>query len=64
MSHDTCTLEQVGPCVYCADHNERLYQGMLPADKRPPCTEHDWDEEKGLGFYFQCRTCGVMEWTE
>lgn len=64
MSHDTCNLEQVGPCVYCADHNVRLYQGVLPKDQRPECKEHDWDEETGLGFYFQCRTCGEMEWPE
>ena len=62
--HEGCTWEQVGPCVYCADHSYRLYQGSLPEDRRPPCTAHDWDEESGVGFFMQCRTCGVVEWFE
>ena len=65
--------EQVGPCVYCVDHRERLYQGRLPAQRDPQraakeavCAEqgHDWDEEFGQGFYFLCRRCGEKEWTE
>ena len=63
-AHGGCSWRQVGPCVYCNDHDIRLYQGMLPEYRRPTCMEHDWDEETGLGFYFQCRTCGVMEWPE
>jgi len=64
MSHETCVWEQIGPCVYCADHRERLYQGELPADRKPACSEHDWDQESGFGFYFQCRICGTVEWPE
>ena len=66
--HDDCTWQQVGPCVWCTDHGLRLYQGDLPDRKRtiPRCApgEHDWDPDAGLGFYYQCRTCGEMEWTE
>lgn len=28
--HQGCTWEQVGACVYCSDHDLRLYQGRLP----------------------------------
>jgi len=63
-SHQSCTWEQVGPCVYCTDHDVRLYQGTLPEDRRPHCEAHDWDEEIGIGFYMQCRRCGVIEWFE
>lgn len=66
--HRDCAWEQIGPCVYCADHDVRLYQGDLPDHKRtvPKCADgdHDWDEEQGLGFYFICKRCGVREWTE
>lgn len=68
LEHDGCTWRQVGPCVWCADHRIRLYQGELPERKRtiPKCApeDHDWDYERGLGFYYQCRTCGEIEWTE
>jgi hypothetical protein len=64
-AHEPCAWEQIGPCVYCADHDVRLYQGRLPADRRPAdCVEHDWDEEMGLGFYFICKRCGFKEWAE
>lgn len=33
--HEAHTWEQVGRCVYCADCQERLYQGYLPKDRRP-----------------------------
>jgi hypothetical protein len=29
LVHATHRLEQVGPCVYCADCNVRLYQGRV-----------------------------------
>jgi hypothetical protein len=63
-THNTCQWKQMGPCVYCTDHDLRLYQGQLPSSRRPPCAEHDWDYEQGLGFYFICRRCGEREWTE
>ena len=63
-THQQCRWEQIGLCVYCADHHTRLYQGTLPADRRPACNQHDWDEESGMGFYMQCRTCGEREWFE
>ncbi len=63
-THDECTLEQVGLCVYCKDHNVRLYQGQLPADKRPACSDHRWDEESGMGFYRRCTVCGEVSWYE
>ena len=46
------------------DHDERLYHGTLPVAKggTPPCQQHDWDEESGLGFYFLCKRCGTQEW--
>ena len=28
-AHDSHNRKQVGPCVYCADCNLRLYQGKL-----------------------------------
>ena len=34
--HQDCTWEQIGRCVYCADHNDprgraiKLYQGRIP----------------------------------
>jgi len=62
--HEPCEWRQVGPCVYCSQHHVRLYQGSLPQDRRPPCSRHDWDEEIGVGFYQQCRSCGVVEWFE
>ena len=66
--HADCTWEQIDPCVYCADHHVRLYQGTLPNERRvtPRCApgEHDWDEETGLGFYMVCNTCGEREWCE
>lgn len=68
IKHADCTWEQVGPCVYCSDHDERLYNGSLPPAKggKQPCEEgkHDWDCDTGLGWYFLCRTCGAKEWTE
>jgi hypothetical protein len=63
-SHEPHEWQQVGPCVYCVPCNIRLYQGTLPEDKKPPCAEHDWDYDSGMGFYYQCRKCGEMEWTE
>jgi len=62
--HRACKWEQIGPCVYCTDHDIRLYQGMLPEDRRPTCSQHNWDTEAGVGFYQQCRNCGAMEWFE
>lgn len=72
--HKDCgTWKQVGPCVYCVDHNERLYQGELPASRDPQratkqaeCARggHDWDERFGQGFYYLCRRCRTKEWTE
>lgn len=67
-THKDCTWEQVGPCVYCTDHNERLYQGDLPEARRttPKCTEHRWDDGDSMcqsGFYFLCLDCGEREWT-
>ena len=32
--HEAHTWEQVGRCVYCADCQERLYQGWLPSERR------------------------------
>jgi hypothetical protein len=34
--HEAHTWKQVGRCVYCADCGDRLYQGYLPKDRRPP----------------------------
>ena len=62
--HQPCQWKQVGPCIYCADHDVLLYQGSLPTDRRPECKEHDWDEMAGQGFYMQCRICGEREWFE
>lgn len=69
--HAECTTwQQIGPCVYCADHHERLYQGELPLErdpgrvKRQAECDHDWDPEMGQGFYWLCRRCGFKEWTE
>lgn len=71
--HKACQWSQVGPCVYCDDHHERLYQGRLPAERDPQraaketeCAQHghDWDYDFGQGFYFLCRRCGEKEWTE
>lgn len=64
VKHEPCAWEQVGPCVYCSDHSVRLYEGTLPEGRRPPCDGHEWDEEMGLGFYFQCKRCGLVEWPE
>ena len=64
--HSGCDWSQIGPCVYCDTHNLRLYQGTLPDDKRriPICAVHDWDEEMGQGFFFQCKVCKFIEWPE
>jgi hypothetical protein len=68
LEHDGCAWKQVGPCVWCTDHGIRLYQGTLLERKRviPRCApeDHDWDPDTGQGFYYQCRTCGEIEWTE
>lgn len=65
--HGGCR-KQVGPCVWCADHGVRLYQGDLPDSKRvvPACAPdaHEWDMEMGAGFYSQCTICGFTEWHE
>ena len=34
-AHAECRWEQVGMCVWCADHNQRLYIGDLPDEKLP-----------------------------
>ncbi len=26
--------------------------------------DHDWDPDMGAGFYYVCRCCGELEWTE
>jgi hypothetical protein len=68
--HEPHRWEKVGPCVWCADCNLRLYQGELPDHKDPGRAErqancdHDWDPEMGQGFYIVCRTCGYQEWCE
>ena len=70
--HINCRLEQVGPCVWCIDHNMRLYQGRLPADRNPGlavCERegHQWDDADSMcqsGFYYLCTRCGEQEWTE
>jgi hypothetical protein len=68
--HEDCRWEQVGPCVYCVDHNLRLYQGGLPESRDPGRAErqaacnHDWDDEMGQGFYGLCVKCGYQEWFE
>lgn len=36
--HEAHTWKQVGRCVYCNDCSERLYQGWLPKDRKPPPT--------------------------
>lgn len=63
--------EEIGPCVYCADCNVRLYQGTLPPDKAPAnraTCQHlnqDWDMDgHGLGFYGVCEDCGERIWAE
>jgi len=33
LKHAECAWEQIGPCVYCTTHNERLYQGTIPAGR-------------------------------
>ena len=69
-AHESHRWEEVAPCVYCADCNVRLYQGVLPDDRDPgraarqAACDHDWDMDFGLGFYLVCRTCGLQEWTE
>lgn len=66
--HEPHDWEQIGPCVYCTPCGTRLYQGVLPEQKRkvPRCRdgEHDWDEESGQGFYAICRKCKTLEWYE
>jgi len=63
--HVDCTVREVGLCVYCDEHG-RLYQGRLPeAMRQKPCTDgHDWDPDKGEGFYFVCMRCSEREWAE
>ncbi len=70
-AHDGCRWEQVGLCVYCADHVVRLYEGDLPDVKRttPKCAadDHDWDDGDSMsqgGFFLLCLRCGEREWTE
>jgi len=68
-AHAECRWEQVGPCVYCSDHGERLYQGTLPDERRttPKCIEHRWDDGDSMcqsGFYFLCLDCGEQDWPE
>ncbi len=68
--HAECQWKEVPPCVYCADHGVRLYQGSIPAEKDPELAakrascDHEWDEEMGLGFYFLCKKCGFREWAD
>jgi hypothetical protein len=68
--HADCRWVEVPPCVYCDDHNVRLYQGTIPPEKDPALAAkraacvHVWDEERGLGFYFICKLCGFKEWAE
>ncbi len=68
--HTACRWEQVGVCVYCADHDVRLYQGDLPDERRttPKCApgDHEWDDADSMsqcGFYYLCLRCGEREWT-
>lgn len=37
LKHGECAWEQIGPCVYCKDHGERLYHGTF---KRRDVNEH------------------------
>lgn len=62
LGHEGHTWEQVGLCVYCVDCEVRLYQGTVPADRRPSCDEHRWDDESGQGYYSVCERCGAVEW--
>lgn len=34
--HENCVWKQVGRCVYCADHDVRLYQGEPPKERKQP----------------------------
>ena len=67
-THGEHRWEEVGPCVWCADCNVRLYQGTLPDDKAPAnramCQHHNQDWESGLGFYGICEDCGERIWAE
>lgn len=70
--HAECRWEQVGPCVYCTNHNQRLYQGQLPAERNPAAAVcaaegHEWDDADSMGqsgFYYLCTRCGEQEWPE
>ena len=42
--HDAHTWTQIGRCVYCADCNERLYQGTIPPSHARVKTPRRWDE--------------------
>lgn len=62
--HARCNLVQVGPCVWCKDHDERLWQGRLPGaaadDDGPDLPEHyDPDDFEALGLSpSPCPECG------
>lgn len=72
--HADCEWEEVPPCVYCKDHNVRLYQGEIPASKNPElaakraaCAHQDHlldddGNEHGMGFYWICADCGYKGW--
>jgi hypothetical protein len=69
-AHEEHRWVEVAPCVYCDDCNIRLYQGTLPERKDPgraarqAACDHEWDAERGFGFYVLCVNCGYQEWTE
>ena len=38
VQHADCVWMQIGPCVYCVDHDMRLYQGKLPPTREGAST--------------------------
>lgn len=40
--HQACRWEEIGRCVYCAEHGDRLYQGSLPSDEDGKQALVDW----------------------
>jgi hypothetical protein len=42
--HDEHTWTQIGRCVYCADCNQRLYQGTIPATHTKVRASSRWVE--------------------
>jgi len=47
--HATCEKEQIGPCVYCVPHKQRLYQGTLAASVPVQEESERWEPQEESG---------------